>query len=99
MADSFSGRQLAGEFLKGAGALGLATAAWPLSICGGSGGTQVSPRPSASLVTLTTTSIKHVIVDMQENRSFDHYFGFAPFVGKYGVFRTATRSPTDMVDR
>jgi phospholipase C len=29
--------------------------------------------------------IKHVIVDMQENRSFDHYFGFAPFVGSYGV--------------
>jgi phospholipase C len=26
-----------------------------------------------------------VIVDMQENRSFDHYYGFAPFVGKYGV--------------
>jgi phospholipase C len=32
-----------------------------------------------------STPIKHVIVDMQENRSFDHYFGFAPFVGAYGV--------------
>ena len=86
MADSFSGRQFGRrEFLKAAGALGLAAAAWPLSVCGGSGGAQVSPRPSASLVTPTTTPIKHVIVDMQENRSFDHYFGFAPFVGKYGV--------------
>lgn len=29
--------------------------------------------------------IRHVIVDLQENRSFDHYYGFAPFVGSYGV--------------
>jgi phospholipase C len=26
-----------------------------------------------------------VIVDVQENRSFDHYYGFAPFVGPHGV--------------
>jgi phospholipase C len=26
-----------------------------------------------------------VIVDLQENRSFDHYYGFAPFAGSYGV--------------
>jgi len=29
--------------------------------------------------------IRHVVVDMQENRSFDHYYGFASFAGKYGV--------------
>lgn len=26
------------------------------------------------------TPIKHIIVSCQENRSFDHYFGFAPQV-------------------
>jgi phospholipase C len=26
-----------------------------------------------------------VIVDVQENRSFDHYYGHAPFVGKFGI--------------
>jgi phospholipase C len=26
-----------------------------------------------------------VIVDIQENRSFDHYYGYAQFVGRYGV--------------
>jgi phospholipase C len=30
------------------------------------------------------TPIKHVIVSMQENRSFDHYFGYAPWIGRYG---------------
>ncbi len=29
--------------------------------------------------------IKHVIIAVQENRSFDHYYGFAPFVGTHGV--------------
>ena len=33
--------------------------------------------------------IKHVIVIMQENRSFDHYFGTYP--GADGFPRTATR--------
>jgi phospholipase C len=31
------------------------------------------------------TPLRHVIIDCQENRSLDHYFGFAPFVGQYGV--------------
>jgi phospholipase C len=26
-----------------------------------------------------------VVISCQENRSFDHYYGFAPFVGTYGV--------------
>ena len=29
--------------------------------------------------------IDTIVVDCQENRSFDHYFGFAPFVGRHGV--------------
>jgi len=29
--------------------------------------------------------ISHVIIDCQENRSFDHYYGFASFAGSFGV--------------
>jgi phospholipase C len=29
--------------------------------------------------------LRHVIIDCQENRSFDHYYGFAPFAGSVGV--------------
>jgi phospholipase C len=73
------------DFLKGAGALGLAGLAWPLAACGPMAG-----RPQAALSIPPTvrpgaTPIKHVIVDVQENRSFDHYYGFAPFAGLYGV--------------
>jgi phospholipase C len=31
--------------------------------------------------------IKNIVVDCQENRSFDHYYGFAPWIGRYGVPR------------
>jgi phospholipase C len=62
-------------FLKGAGALGLAGLAAPLLPAAASV-MQARPR---------SIPIQHVIVDMQENRSFDHYYGFAPFAGKYGV--------------
>ena len=46
--------------------------AWPRAGAAGSAGSGGIP-------------IKHVIVDCQENRSFDHYYGFAPFAGRYGV--------------
>ena len=62
------------DFLKGAGALGLAGLAAP--IVGAASGLAARPR---------NMPIKHIVVDMQENRSFDHYFGFAPFAGQYGV--------------
>src|ERR1019366_8717682 len=74
------------EFLKTAGALGLAGVAVPLVGCGPTG--SPPPRTSASASPTGrpgTTPIKHVIVDVQENRSFDHYYGFAPFAGSYGV--------------
>ena len=59
--------------LKGAGALGLAglTAPWAGAL-------------DAIASAKSGMPIKHVIVDMQENRSFDHYYGFAPFAGNYG---------------
>jgi phospholipase C len=66
------------DFLKGAGALGIAGLAGPaLSMADGLAATNTG--------TPGNTPINHVIVDMQENRSFDHYFGFAPWVGSYGV--------------
>ncbi|MGI9168579.1 MAG: phospholipase C [Caulobacteraceae bacterium] len=33
----------------------------------------------------SATPIQHIVVACQENRSFDHYFGYAPFVGPYGI--------------
>jgi phospholipase C len=29
--------------------------------------------------------IDHIVIDCQENRSFDHYYGFASFAGSHGV--------------
>jgi phospholipase C len=72
-------------FLKGAGTLGLAGLVAPLVGCGPAGPIAVPTASAAPSSGPRTTPIKHVIVDVQENRSFDHYYGFAPFVGKYGV--------------
>ncbi|TME53715.1 MAG: twin-arginine translocation signal domain-containing protein [Chloroflexi bacterium] len=60
-------------FLKGAGALGLASLVMP-----------VVPGAAASFLK-GRNPLQHVIVDLQENRSFDHYYGFASFAGKAGV--------------
>ena len=60
--------------LKRAGALGAASMAGSLLPA-----TRAVARPKAR------TPIQHVIIDCQENRSFDHYFGFAPFAGASGV--------------
>src|SRR2546423_5424422 len=60
--------------LKGAGALGLAgmTGSWLSAVEALAG-----KRPDIP--------IKHVVVDMQENRSFDTYYGYAPWAGSFGV--------------
>src|SRR5438445_11452598 len=60
-------------FLKGAGALGLASLVTP-----------VVPGAAASFLK-GRNPLQHVIVDLHENRSFDHYYGFASFAGKAGV--------------
>src|SRR5260221_6906662 len=62
------------DLLKGAGALGVAGLAAPLL----SAADAFASRPRRM-------PIKHIVVDMQENRSFDHYYGFASFAGRYGV--------------
>jgi phospholipase C len=84
-------------FLKGAGALGLAGLAVPLVGCGPSTSSAVPTAASSTASASATgrppsTPIRHVIVDAQENRSFDHYYGFAPFVGIHGV-PTGYRQP------
>jgi phospholipase C len=32
-----------------------------------------------------SSPIQHVLIACNENRSFDHYYGFAPFAGSYGL--------------
>jgi phospholipase C len=84
--DSRSSRVGRREFLKGAAAFGLAGVALPLVGCGTLVGTPQAPTPSPFPTGgPRTTPLKHLIVDVQENRSFDHYYGYAPFVGSYGV--------------
>lgn len=63
-------------FLRGAG----------IAVAAGVGGSQLL-RASARAATSASGSIpiRHIIVDCQENRSFDHYYGFAPFAGSFGV--------------
>src|SRR4030095_4578445 len=63
------------EFLKGVSALGLASVASPL----------VLTPSKARAARPGSTPIQHIVVDMQENRSFDHYYGFAPFPRRFGV--------------
>ena len=67
-----------GTLLRRAGALGAAGLAAPmLSIS----------ATRARAATSPSTPLRHLIIDCQENRSFDHYFGFAPFSGRFGVPR------------
>src|SRR5262245_29748150 len=56
-------------FLKGAGTLGAAAFAAPLV-------TRDWSFVRAAVPGIATTPIEHVVVACQENRSFDHYFGF-----------------------
>jgi len=65
--------------LKATGSMGLAGLAYPWL--------SAAKAISAATARLPRTfPIDHIVVDMQENRSFDHYYGFAPFVGQpYGV--------------
>ncbi len=77
------------SFLKGAGVVGLAGLAGPFVACAPSQSTAAAtPSPSGSASPTgrpPEIPIKHVIIDVQENRSFDHYYGHAPFAGSYGI--------------
>jgi phospholipase C len=63
--------------LRGAGALGVASVAAPTIGVGGAVGDERARHWS--------TPLRHVVIDCQENHSFDSYFGFAPWVGRHGV--------------
>src|SRR5436190_11430331 len=64
-------------FLKGAGVLGAASLAGPVI----SKDWAFAKGPLGS----PPTPLEHVVIDCQENRSFDHYFGAASFAGPYGI--------------
>jgi phospholipase C len=66
-------------FLKGAGAAGIAVA----------GGTLWATAPAAAQARRTTavdTPIRHLVIACQENRSFDHYYGYASQVQAHKGF-------------
>jgi phospholipase C len=65
------------DALKGAGALSAVGAAAALPSVA-SGAVRRSRRKSR-------LPVEHIVLDCQENRSFDHYFGFAPWIDGYGV--------------
>jgi phospholipase C len=76
--DLVASRVTRGIFLKTAAVLGAAGLGAPLLPSG-------RALATGSAVSQGASRIQHVIVSCQENRSFDHYFGFAPFAGRYGV--------------
>jgi len=61
------------QWLQRVSALGLAGAASRIHLHG--------QQASAAV----TYPIKNVVICCNENRSFDHYYGYAPFVGSHGV--------------
>lgn len=63
------------RLLTGAAIAGAAGLAAPL----------LSATGASAAAARGSLPVKHVIVDCQENRSFDHYYGFAPFAGRFGV--------------
>jgi phospholipase C len=68
-------------FLRGAGTLvlGAGLGGWALPTAA------AAPRARRSRVGKSRFPVGHVVIDCQENRSFDHYYGHAPWVGQYGI--------------
>lgn len=64
------------DFIRRASGAGLAGLSWPLL----STTSEATAGEASSWI-----PIRHVLVCCNENRSFDHYFGFAPFAGAHGV--------------
>lgn len=60
-------------FLKGAFSLGVASLSAPL----------LWAAPASAAPAAGGLPIRHIIVACQENRSFDHYYGYAPWIGPY----------------
>jgi len=68
------------SFLHRVGAVGLAGTAAALLPQRG-----LMSRAAAQERTAGATPLQHIIVACQENRSFDHYFGYYPGAGSFGV--------------
>jgi phospholipase C len=64
-------------FLKRSGVAGAA-------VLGGSLWATAPAAAQARRARAADTPLRHVIISCQENRSFDHYFGYAPWIGSYG---------------
>lgn len=62
-------------FLRRSGAAGAALL----------GGSLWATAPVAARARRADPPIRNLLICCQENRSFDHYYGFAPFVGSHGV--------------
>ncbi|MHB1511034.1 MAG: phospholipase C [Acidimicrobiales bacterium] len=65
------------NLLKAAGLAGLGTIAAPVIESAAAAASR--PRRAREI------PIQHIVIDCQENHSFDNYYGFAPWIGKYGV--------------
>ena len=80
------------RFLKWSGAAGAAAL----------GGAYWSIGPTVRRARATgpaDTPLQHVVISMQENRSFDHYFGYAPWIGAGRAAGRLQRSPTGPAGR
>src|ERR1700692_4268645 len=62
-----------------------------LSRCGAHGST--TPTPPATSSCAKVSDIEHVVILMQENRSFDHYFGSYRGVRGFADLSTAFQQP------
>jgi phospholipase C len=69
--------------VKGAAALGAATLLGPALADRAQAAKPVAGATPAATPALTP--IQHIVICAEENRSFDHYYGFASWVGSYGV--------------
>jgi len=68
------------QLMASAGGMVLASFALPSSLRKILDGAAPAARSSARLTSAPISEIQHVVVLMQENRSFDHYFGTMPGV-------------------
>jgi hypothetical protein len=71
-------------FLKGTAALGVASLGTPLFGTTPASAAKKDPTSAATTVTSSTTPINHIIICSQENRSLDHYYGYASAVQNAG---------------
>ncbi|MGH3509997.1 MAG: phospholipase C [Nocardioidaceae bacterium] len=67
------------SLLERAGAGGLAAVGAPLL--------SLDSAEADSDPVRSGTPLRHIVICCQENHSFDSYFGFAPWIGRYGVPR------------